>query len=342
MAETGPLVSVIITSFSVGRMNAVSALLDSMKAQSYPNLETIFIAEGSRHLYDQARSYGEKTGVRNFVMLFNDGNPGASAARNLGVRHARGDIIAFLDDDTVAAPDWAEELVRTYQEDDTIVGVAGSAEPLWEDSRMDWFPVELYWIIGCTGFLGWKAITETGHAPTMNASYRREALEMAGLFRTVLGIQRGNWSEALTKWREVGGEDGELSMRVRRATGKRIVHNPKVRVLHRVSKSKLALGAIAQRSWAVGREKRMFRKLFSSGERKVLHGELSTLRHILTRLLPDIFGHLLKNPVIAWRKALVTGVSLCFAGLGFCMFPFYHNPLRQKELPMERLAERGR
>jgi cellulose synthase/poly-beta-1,6-N-acetylglucosamine synthase-like glycosyltransferase len=342
VADTRPLLSVIITSYTADRLNDVCALLDSMKVQSHPNLETIFVAEGSRQLHDQARRYGEKTSIRNFVVLLNDGEPGASAARNLGVQHAEGDIIAFLDDDVVAAPDWAEELVRTYLEDDSVVGVAGSAEPLWEDSRMDWFPVELYWIFGCTGWMGWEATTETGHAPTMNASYRREALEMAGLFSTVLGLQRGKWSEALTKWREVGGEDGELSMRVRRVTGKRIVFNPKVRVSHKVPKSKLALGAIAQRSWAVGRERQMFRKLFSSEERKVIYGEFSLLRRILTRLLPDIFTGFSKDPVIAWRRLQVMGVSLCFAGLGFCTFPFFHNPLRQKGLPVERLTEGGR
>lgn len=342
MAETGPLLSVVITSYTAARLNDVCALLDSLKAQSYSNLETIFVAEGSRRLYDQVRSYGERTSVRNFLALFNDGDPGASTARNLGVQHAKGHILAFLDDDAVAAPDWAEELTRTYLEDDSVVGVAGCAEPLWEDSRMGWFPVELYWIFGCTTWMGWKATTETGHAPTVNASYKREALEMAGLFCTVLGLQRRKWSEVLTKWREVGGEDGELSMRVRRVTGKRIIYNPKVRVSHKVPKSKLALEAIAQRSWVVGRERRMFRKLFSSEERKVLYGEFSLLRRILTSLLPDIFRGFLKNPVIAWRRLQVTGVSLCFAGLGFYTFPFFHNPLRQKELPVGRLTEGGR
>jgi cellulose synthase/poly-beta-1,6-N-acetylglucosamine synthase-like glycosyltransferase len=234
---------------------------------------------------------------------------------------ARGKIIAFLDDDVVARPEWAAEVVRTLDEDSSVVGVAGAVIPMWAHPSMSWFPEEFYWVIGCTGFLGWKRTTETGHAATVNAAYTREALKCAGLFNPSLGLVRAEWGKHTARWREVGGEDGELSMRVRRITGRRIVFAPSALVLHRVMPERLRPMAIAQRSWAVGRERKMFRMLFSREERTVLFDESILLRRILFDLSPRILRGFLTSPSNSWRQLGVVIVSLVFAGFGYMTYP---------------------
>ena len=82
------------------RLEDILELLDSVKAQAYPNLETIFVAECSKELFDRVKVYGEKQDIPNLKVVFNDGEQGASAARNLGIKHARGNIVAFIDDVT--------------------------------------------------------------------------------------------------------------------------------------------------------------------------------------------------------------------------------------------------
>ncbi|MCL0073618.1 glycosyltransferase [Dehalococcoidia bacterium] len=165
-----PLLSIIVTSYTTERLGDIYELLNSIKAQSYPDIETIFIAERSPELYERVKEYGEEifrdsveTGrdsveIRSlnldeaqpipknlpFKVLFNDGEPGLSAARNLGIKEAKGDIIAFVDDVVVLFSDWAEEMVKSY-EDDSIIGVTGPAFPLWEDESMKWLPEEFYW-----------------------------------------------------------------------------------------------------------------------------------------------------------------------------------------------------
>ncbi len=47
-------------------------------------------------------------------VVANEEARGLSGARNTGVRHSGGDIIAFLDDDATAHPDWLEILVREF------------------------------------------------------------------------------------------------------------------------------------------------------------------------------------------------------------------------------------
>ena len=127
------------------------------------NIETIFVAERSAELYERVKTYAEEKAVRNMIVVFNNGEPGLSAARNLGIKEARGDIIAFIDDDALPFPDWAEEMVKTY-EDDQVIAVTGPALPLWEHKAMAWFPEEFYWIsLGSYAVQNLKDILQPSH-----------------------------------------------------------------------------------------------------------------------------------------------------------------------------------
>ena len=95
MAEQ-PLLSIIITSYTMERMRDISELLESVKKQAYPRIETIFVAERSKELCEGVKACAREKDLPDVVVVFNDGESGLSAARNLGIKHARGDIIAFV------------------------------------------------------------------------------------------------------------------------------------------------------------------------------------------------------------------------------------------------------
>ena len=61
-------------------------------------------------------------------MILNEKNLGLSESRNKGIKGAKGDIIAFFDDDAVADVDWLKELERMYMEYDAIA-VGGKLLP---------------------------------------------------------------------------------------------------------------------------------------------------------------------------------------------------------------------
>src|SRR5207244_11251911 len=76
-------------------------------------------------------------------------SPGLAGARNTGVAVATGAVVAFIDDDAEADPDWLKFLGAAYA-DDGVLGVGGAVEPAWQHGRPTWFAVEFDWVVGCT------------------------------------------------------------------------------------------------------------------------------------------------------------------------------------------------
>ena len=94
-----PRVSIIIPCFNAEAW--VGAAIDSVLAQTWPETEVIAINDGSRDasLAEMRRFEGPR------VRVLDQGNLGASAARNSGLRAASGEFIQFLDADDLLAPD---------------------------------------------------------------------------------------------------------------------------------------------------------------------------------------------------------------------------------------------
>jgi GT2 family glycosyltransferase len=313
-----PFVSIVITSYTTDRLEDILSLLGSIKAQTYPKIETIFVAERSRELYDQLEAYAREDGILPQKVIFNDGEKGLSAARNLGIKEAKGDVIAFVDDDTLLPPNWVDEMVKTYK-DDFVIGVTGPSLPLWEDeSAASWFPEEFYWIIGCTAWSGWDGIRVVRNAWGQGMSFRKEAFQLAGTFLADIGFQMGNYRQGLLTL-DVG-DDVELSLRVRARTGKSIVFNPEVKLWHRVHSHRLSWRFVARRSYWIGRSRRILKQLYSQSEASttaLLSQEHQLLKRIFVRLFPSIVKTFFRSPLASWRRILVSVTALFFVTLGY-------------------------
>jgi glucosyl-dolichyl phosphate glucuronosyltransferase len=312
-----PFLSVVITTYTAERLNESYELLNSIKEQTYPHTETLFIVERSKDLMEKIRSYGVENNIPNLKVLLNDGEPGLSASRNVGIKQAGGDIIAFVDDDVLLNPDWAEKMVKSFT-DDTIIGVTGPAIPLWEDVSIAWFPKEFYWVISCTAWDTEDRLKEVRNAWGMNMGFKREAFEKAGLFSNEFGFHKGPMAE-----------DNEFSLRIREKTGKKILYNPDVRLWHRVHKYRLSRKFIKERSYWIGYSRRMLKQRILTNKKdgcSVLSQEHQLLNRIITRLFPDLLKKLFTNPLVACRITRVTAIALTFVALG------YYLPLMSKFL----------
>ena len=101
-----PKVSVIVCVYNGQR--TIDDCLASLEKLKYPNYEVVVVNDGSTDATRQiAESYDS-------IHLINQENQGLSAARNVGIRAASGEIIAFTDADCVADEDWLTHLVARF------------------------------------------------------------------------------------------------------------------------------------------------------------------------------------------------------------------------------------
>lgn len=119
-------VSVIVV--SLGRPNWLNRCLMALRQLDYPTFEIIVIADTSS--LQQADTTGLKSAC------FDTAN--ISAARNLGLRHAAGEICAFLDDDAVPEPMWLFHIAQAFQATgaDAVVGYVRGRNGISFQSRV--------------------------------------------------------------------------------------------------------------------------------------------------------------------------------------------------------------
>lgn len=309
-------VSIIVTSYTMERFNDLIGLLDSIQAQSYHDFETIAVVERSTELRDKLKAYIEEKGYPNTRVLFSHGAWGLSQARNLGIKEAKGDIIAFIDDDALAFPDWLEEIVKAFSGDDSVISVTGSAFPSWENESMEWFPEEFYWIISCTGWFEGDRKREVRNAWGANMAFRKEAFSQDRIFGYSFGSIGGGKEGNLG----LTSDDTEFSLRLRKETGKRIMYVPGIRIWHRAYAFRLKPKYIRRLAYRHGYTKAVLRRYYgdSKGE-DVLTVEYGLLRRIMLRLLPRILVGFFTEPVISWKRMSVTSRVLFYTGLGYLM-----------------------
>lgn len=105
-----PLVSVIIPTHN--RANLLPRSINSVLSQTYKNLECIVVDDGSN---DNTHKVVADIKDDRLIFLQHDKNKNASVARNTGIKHAKGDLIAFLDDDDEWLPTKLEKQVPLIQ-----------------------------------------------------------------------------------------------------------------------------------------------------------------------------------------------------------------------------------
>jgi GT2 family glycosyltransferase len=238
-----PDVSVVVCSF-----NGAARLPDCLQALERQSIrqrmEVLVIDDGSR---DATGGVAANFGAR---LVRHPVNRGIAAARNTGVRAARGRVVMFVDDDVVVAQDWAERLDAALGPD--VVAAGGAIDLLVRPGLLAGFvnrhnplePLDLslerddgvmrrlraylrrQWTEPSTGYRAVSAI------PTASFACRRADLLESGLF-----------DEALT-----AGEDHEMCWRAtEHFPHRRIVFDPAARATHVTSSSVTSL--IRRKQW---------------------------------------------------------------------------------------------
>jgi len=173
--------SVVICAYTDERWQDLVAAVTSVQRQTAAPRQIILVVDHNPALLARCRST-----FAGITIVENAEQRGISGARNSGVAQARASVVAFLDDDAEADPDWLERLAQGYT-DAGVMGVGGGIVPHWHTGAPDWFPTEFYWALGCSHSAMPQTASPTRNMIGANMSVRREVLEALGGFRHCFG-----------------------------------------------------------------------------------------------------------------------------------------------------------
>jgi glycosyltransferase involved in cell wall biosynthesis len=252
-------------------------------------------------IYDLLEFY--RNNVPSFVKILISEQMGLSSARNTGVRNAKGEIVAFIDDDAIADADWLKYLLINY-EDEEIVGVGGTTKALWENNRPFWFPEELDWIVGCSYKGQITSKSKIRNPIGCNMSFRRSVFEKTGYFRVDIG-RLGTIP--------LGDEETEFSIRVlNKIPGSKIIYEPSAIVYHKVTKNRERFAYLWKRSFFEGVSKAAISNKFSRTQ--TLSTEDLYMKYLFSVGIPLKLKRIYKLENVGKLFALFLSIFGVFAG----------------------------
>lgn len=294
-------VTVVICAYTMKRWDLLVKAVLSATAQTRPPTEVLLVVDHNDELLIRAAATFPDVHV-----LANRFDVGLSGARNTGIGRATGDVLAFLDDDAVAEPDWLEQLAVGYA-DPTVFGVGGYVDPTWESGhRPRWMPSEFDWVVGCS-YRGLPTSTDEIRNPIgANMSIRRDVFSRVGGFESQLGRVGTT---------PLGCEETELCIRARQHTpGSKVLHEPGAVVHHFVPSARTTLRYYHARCRAEGISKAHVGNLVGasdgmSSERTYLSRTLPTgvVRAMLAGVKGDVYGPARAGLIMSGLTAFALG-----------------------------------
>ena len=264
-------VSVVVCTYSMERYDVFSECVESVLAQSYEPLEIVIVVDGNPEVFDRVQSdFGDHDDL---VLHYNDENRGISYSRTKGAELASGEIVAFIDDDGVAEPDWIKHHVATYQETDAVA-VGGYVAPNWVTEKPDFFPEEFYWLVGCTerGFAEDGEEIRNGYGS--NVSYRRDVFLDVGGYDVNTG-RKGD--------RHIQAHEAPVGIRIREEYGTGVVYVENAVVHHKLFAYRGEFRWLVFRSFWQGFSKRVMELLYPGAQ----GNESAFLKDLFVRALPS-------------------------------------------------------
>jgi glycosyltransferase involved in cell wall biosynthesis len=234
MSAERPRVSAIVCTRD--RCSALAHLLESLASLDVPadlTWELVVVDNGST---DGTAALLDSYSARLPINRTYEGQKGISRARNAGLRAARGDLLAFTDDDCIPSPDWLCALAKEFDAEPELSGLGGRVE--LHDPRD--FPITI------RTSRAREALTRVFQLPALmvgcNMAFRRSAVDAIGDFDVTLGAGTPVGS----------AEDTDYLYRAL-LLGLRIEYVPTVLVAHNHGRRHIEEVAQLKRSYARGR-----------------------------------------------------------------------------------------
>lgn len=237
-----PRVSIVICTYN--RADLLRITLDALPALAAIEMAEVLIVDNNStdHTREVSESFAERqAGFLRVHYVFEQAQ-GLSAARNRGIREAKGDIIAYLDDDAVPCLEWIRTIVDTFEQRDEVYAIGGIIRPRFESERPVWLTkaFELPYTIVDRGQTVHEFPVNT-HPFGANMAIRK-SFHDTNLFPTDLG-RKGTLL--------LSGEESWLFEQMKKE-GKKILYHPAMVVDHFIPAQRLTKEWIMQRYYYQG------------------------------------------------------------------------------------------
>jgi len=217
------LVSVIVCTYN--RAKYLEKCLESLHQQTYKNFEIIIVNGPST---DETFQVIEK--FPHLKIINQEQLNGLSNARNLGITAAKGEIIAYIDDDAIANQDWLERIMNTYETiEPQPVCIGGKIEPIWEMARPEWLEDTLLSQFSVLDISKSPIFLKEKHLFGTNMAFEKNVLKSIGGFSENLG-RKGDIL--------LSGED-DMIQDILRNLGYHCFYHPEILVRHHILKERL-------------------------------------------------------------------------------------------------------
>ncbi|HEX4295249.1 MAG TPA: glycosyltransferase family 2 protein [Rhizomicrobium sp.] len=228
---TAPRITAAICTYN--RYDTLAAAIESLTRQSLPSgdFEILVIDNSPDHEQsaDMAKDYRAIANLKWHI----ETTPGLSNARNVATQNAQAPLIAFMDDDAVAARDWLETLISVFAAFGPQAKVVGGrVDPIWGVPQPSWLPDSLLGNVSVVNWGGSDRFAAKGEwVAGTNIAFRVDALKAAGGFAVHLGRTRGG--QAL-----LSNDETDVIERMT-AAGAKLVYSPRAAVEHLVPAERL-------------------------------------------------------------------------------------------------------
>lgn len=236
-------ISVIVCTYNGA--DRLKCVIDSLLGQNYDaNRFEILIIDNDSN--DNTRDVCEEiiNSSRNKrIKYYFEKNKGLSHARNRGIKESKGQVVAFIDDDAIAAPDWILRIENALA-DNSIDAIGGKVLPIFRKPKPRWLSGDIDSVLTML-HLGEQIIPfeypHIGPCGT-NMAFQKRVFDEIGYFDPALG-RRGK--------KLIGAEDTDIQRRLQ-LVGMKSVYFPDCIVYHHAPESRLTKSWVRKRFFYQG------------------------------------------------------------------------------------------
>jgi len=182
---------------------------------------------------------------------------GVAYTRNRCAQEARGEIVAYLDDDSQAQPGWLSSIASFFDAHPETYSIGGKIEPYFLAEKPDWYSKYFFGLVGSFDQgPAVKQLTGERYPCGANMAFRKKVFDEIGLFNTALGRSGTGL---------LANEEKDIYKRILAAHHK-VFYLPGMQVIHAVEGNKFDKNYVRRHSMGIG-----------GGERLRLKGQTGAL-----------------------------------------------------------------